>query len=51
MIQTDDKFKILMDVHKEYNSLLLLEMQEQIKNGLMMLMKTCYHSRTKSING
>ena len=29
MKQTDDKFKMLMEVHKEYNSLLILEMQEQ----------------------
>ena len=29
MIQIDDKFKMLMEVHKEYNSLLPLEIQEQ----------------------
>ena len=32
MIQIDDKFKMLMEVHKEYNSLLPLEMQEQDKD-------------------
>ena len=29
MIQIDDKFKMLIEVHKEYNSLLPLEIQEQ----------------------
>ena len=34
MIQIDDKFKMLMEVHKEYNSLLPLEMQEQNEEWL-----------------
>ena len=51
MIQID-KFKMPMEVHKEYNSLLPLEMREiQIRNGLMMVMRTCYHSWAKSITG
>ena len=29
MLQIDDVFKILIEVHREYNSLLPLEMQEQ----------------------
>ena len=35
MIQIDDKFKMLMEVHKEYNSLLPLEMQEQDKDRVI----------------
>ena len=34
MTQIDDKFKMLMEVHKEQNSLLPLEMQEQNEEWL-----------------
>ena len=53
MIQIDDKLKMLIEVHKEYNSLLSLEMQEQDEEWFddvdedMLLFKNKIHNRIK----
>ena len=51
MLQFDDLFKMVGEVHKEYNALLPVEQQDTDRTGLMRLMLACCSLSKRSMVG